>query len=589
MRQLLVILAVFALIVSPVQAQYRIERGETDVSINFVLVDPSTGDEETGLTITALDMSYAKAGSTLVKADATALTAITDAHADWKMFEVDATNAPGLYRADFPDAAFSGIYNFVDIIVKGAAINTAVIGCQLYDDVKADVTKISGDSTAADNLESYTDGTDRIGVDVQEIGSAGNTAAADTLKRMYDGTGYAGGAIELGVDVVGLGAYGAGGTTLGAWLESENSNYPQVTVEWIGLEEASVLADFLGAGIGTDNKALISTDAQDLSDSLSVNTKKFDSSLDMTSPMKASVNAEADTAISDYDPPTKTEFDNGLAGLNDPTAASVADAVWNEAISGHTTGTTFGGKNQKAVPSETIADYKATGFSTFDVASDSTITNQASRTASKADVSGLSTFDHTSNEVTTDSASRTASMADVSGLSTFDASGDSVITDQASRTASKADVSDLSTVKTTTDKLDDTLELDGAVYRYTTNALEQAPSGTGGDATAANQTAIIAQLTTAQADLDNPSQYQATGGGDTEVEYTLTITGTSTPIVDCAVEVRSTNDASADIITRGYTNDAGVVTFMLDSGVTYYAWRTKAGYTFSNPDTIEVP
>jgi hypothetical protein len=38
-------------------------------------------------------------------------------------------------------------------------------------------------------------------------------------------------------------------------------------------------------------------------------------------------------------------------------------------------------------------------------------------------------------------------------------------------------------IKTVTDKLDTMVELDGAVYRYTTNALEQAPSGGGGGAT----------------------------------------------------------------------------------------------------------
>jgi len=39
------------------------------------------------------------------------------------------------------------------------------------------------------------------------------------------------------------------------------------------------------------------------------------------------------------------------------------------------------------------------------------------------------------------------------------------------------------------------VESDAGVSRYTTNALEQAPSGTGGDATAANQTTIISHLT----------------------------------------------------------------------------------------------
>jgi hypothetical protein len=44
--------------------------------------------------------------------------------------------------------------------------------------------------------------------------------------------------------------------------------------------------------------------------------------------------------------------------------AAIADAVWNEAIADHAVSTTFGGKNQKAVPSEAIDDYKVTGFST---------------------------------------------------------------------------------------------------------------------------------------------------------------------------------------------------------------------------------
>jgi len=52
---------------------------------------------------------------------------------------------------------------------------------------------------------------------------------------------------------------------------------------------------------------------------------------------------------------------------------------------------------------------------------------------------------------------------------------------------------ELTTELATVVKLDDTLEDDGGTYRFTTNALEQAPSGGGGggDATEANQTVII--------------------------------------------------------------------------------------------------
>jgi len=54
---------------------------------------------------------------------------------------------------------------------------------------------------------------------------------------------------------------------------------------------------------------------QDVSD-----TKIVSDLQDLTA---AQVNAQCDTALSDYDPPTKAELDSGLAGLNDLTAAEV--------------------------------------------------------------------------------------------------------------------------------------------------------------------------------------------------------------------------------------------------------------------------
>jgi hypothetical protein len=63
--------------------------------------------------------------------------------------------------------------------------------------------------------------------------------------------------------------------------------------------------------------------------------------------------------------PVEILTSGGTAGTN---AEELVDLVWDELISGHTGGTTFGGKNQKVVPSETLADYKAdvSGLSTFD-------------------------------------------------------------------------------------------------------------------------------------------------------------------------------------------------------------------------------
>jgi hypothetical protein len=56
--------------------------------------------------------------------------------------------------------------------------------------VLADVVRISGDSTSADNLESYTDGTTPIPANATQL--SGDSTAADNAEAFFDGTGYAG-------------------------------------------------------------------------------------------------------------------------------------------------------------------------------------------------------------------------------------------------------------------------------------------------------------------------------------------------------------------------------------------------------------
>lgn len=49
----------------------------------------------------------------------------------------------------------------------------------------------------------------------------------------------------------------------------------------------------------------------------------------------------------------------------------------------------------------------------------------------------------------------------------------------------------------------------------------------------------------------------------------------------------STDIAGTNVIARGYTNALGIITFYLDPG-TYYAWKSLAGYTFTNPEAFTV-
>lgn len=77
---------------------------------------------------------------------------------------------------------------------------------------------------------------------------------------------------------------------------------------------------------------------------------------------KTSANDLSQTDIQLCDTTTTNSDMRGTDGANTttpPTVGAIADQVWDETISGHTGGTSFGGKNQKVVPSETINDYKA--------------------------------------------------------------------------------------------------------------------------------------------------------------------------------------------------------------------------------------
>jgi len=105
--------------------------GATDVTTYFVLVDPASGVPETGLTITDLDATYTRDKAAASKADLTACAAVDAAHSDNTAIQVDATNAPGLYRVDWPDAAFATGVARVQLCVNGAAISPAHLEVEL--------------------------------------------------------------------------------------------------------------------------------------------------------------------------------------------------------------------------------------------------------------------------------------------------------------------------------------------------------------------------------------------------------------------------------------------------------------------------
>jgi len=77
------------------------------------------------------------------------------------------------------------------------------------------------------------------------------------------------------------------------------------------------------------------------------------------------------------------------------------------------------------------------------------------------------------------------------------------------------------------------------------------------------------------------------GAGTIQHTYTITDSADGTPIDGVEVWV-STDAAGVNVIASGYTNSSGIINFMLDAG-TYYFWRKRSGYNFTNPDleTVE--
>jgi hypothetical protein len=106
--------------------------GAVNVSSYFHLRLAADGTDATGLTITNFDLQYVRSGEApAAKVDATALAATNSAHGDNQAIEIDATDQPGVYRVDWPDAAFATGVPEVILTVKCATAFTESLRVQL--------------------------------------------------------------------------------------------------------------------------------------------------------------------------------------------------------------------------------------------------------------------------------------------------------------------------------------------------------------------------------------------------------------------------------------------------------------------------
>lgn len=275
--------------------------------------------------------------------------------------------------------------------------------------------------------------------------------------------------------------------------------------------------------------------------------------------------------IGDATAASQTSISNAISALNDFDPA--ADTVVNVTTVGSVTSavTTSNASDVTAIKAVTdnlpdsgalTSIATASALSTVDTVVDGikSVTDNLpdsgalTSLATAASISGLNDFDPATQTVTTDAASRTASQADVSSLATaasisslndFDPASDTVanVTTVGSVTnaVTTSNAADVTAIKSVTDKIDTALVQDGSVYQYTTNALENAPSGGGGGLTQAD---VRAAVGLASANLD--TQLSAI---DAVVDAVLVDTGTDIP-----ASISALNDF--DPATQTVTTDA---------------------------------
>ena len=202
--------------------------GSTDVTVDFHLRKTADGLDATGLTITDFDMQYTRTRETpTAKVDATALAATDSAHADNKGIEIDATDQPGLYRFDWPDAAFAAFSVNAPVVyltIKHASVFTETMAVYVPSATRglagtalpaaaadaaggliiSDAGGLDADAQLVTKINDILTDTGttldgripaalvggRMDANVGAISS--DATAADNAEAFFDGTGYAG-------------------------------------------------------------------------------------------------------------------------------------------------------------------------------------------------------------------------------------------------------------------------------------------------------------------------------------------------------------------------------------------------------------
>lgn len=276
----------------------------------------------------------------------------------------------------------------------------------------------------------------------------------------------------------------------------------------------------------------------------------------------ANVNTEVDTALADYDAPTNAEMvarTLAAADYFDPATDAVASVTTVGSVTGNVGGNVAGSVNSVATGVTVTTNNDKTGYTA------STVSDKTGYSLSSAGVQAI--WDALTSALTT-----------VGSIGKLLADNVNATISSRLPTASYT-APDNAGIATIQERVTDVTEDDGGTYRFTTNALEQAPAG-GGSLTAADvwtygTREITALPTATQTTIDDTYtavQELNVGSGTGARTVTVTVTDGADPIEGAKVRLTKGIESYVD------TTDAdGIATLLVDDG-TWTQTVTATGY-----------
>ena len=343
-----------------------IKKGSTDQSTVIRILDSTTFLPETAVeyNTTGIDLWYRRDGATKTSITEAALAALDSAHSDGGIEHI----GDGYYRLDLPDAACATGTN--GVMIGGTVTDMVVLGTyhalvdhDPYDSVRLGLTALpNAAADAAGGLPISDDG----GLDMDALATASALTTVegkiDTIDNFVDdlesrlgtpsdlgsGATIAANLADIESQTDDIGAAGAGLTAL-PWNASWDAQVQSECKDALDEYDPPTNSEFELRTLPTADYTIVS---------------------DLPSVPTAGDIADAvwDEDLTDHDTADTAGLALSTASTGGVDAGVLAAAVWDKAIADHTDAGTFGAKNQKVVPSETLNDYKATGFSTHSAA-----------------------------------------------------------------------------------------------------------------------------------------------------------------------------------------------------------------------------